>query len=355
MKKFYKNKTVLITGHTGFKGSWLALIMFFLGAKVIGISLKPINKLNLYSLIKKFIHKNYICDLKDYNNFSKIIYKHKPDIIFHLAAQALVFESYKNPHYTFNNNITVTLNLLEILRNSNKKLTCIFITSDKVYKNQELDYGYIENSPLGGFDPYSASKASIEILIESYKQSYFLKNNNIKLAIARAGNVIGGGDWSENRIIPDAMKNWSKGEKFLLRNPNATRPWQHVLEPLIGYTKLAYLLNKKKSIQGEVFNFGPTKKNTISVYSLIEILGMDWFGVNFKKYLKIKNVSQFKETKSLILNSNKAKLLLDWKCNLNFKESILMTSKWYSKYYNDKNKITDFTINQIKEYIDKYV
>jgi len=333
----------------------MSLILYLLGAKVIGVSLKPKTTLNLYSLIKNFLYGDYIKDLNNYNNFEKLIIKHKPDVIFHLAAQALVIESYNNPYNTFTNNIIITLNLLEILRKINFKVTCIFITSDKVYKNIEINFGYKETSKLGGIDPYSASKSSIEVIIESYKKSYFYNKNNLRIAIARAGNVIGGGDWSENRLIPDAIKKWSINKKFNLRNPLSTRPWQHVLEPLMGYAMLAFLLNKRKSLNGEIFNFGPSKKNSISTYNLIEILGQNWFGKNFKSYITIKKTKSFKETDLLILNSKKAKLLLNWKCKLNYRQTILMTSKWYFIYYNNRKNIVNFTIKQIEEYLNKYV
>lgn len=354
MKNFYKNKVVLITGHTGFKGAWLSIMMYLLGARVIGISLNPKKKLNLYNLIKKFFYKDYIFDLTDKKKLYKIIYNHRPNFIFHLAAQALVIESYKNPYYTFQNNIITTLNLLEIIRSINFKLTCVFITSDKVYKNFELNYGYKENSHLGGIDPYSASKTSIETIIDSYKKSFLLYKNNIKLSVARAGNVIGGGDWSDNRLIPDAIQSWVKGRKFNLRNPNSTRPWQHVIEPLFGYIVLAYNLNKKKEINGEILNFGPTKKNSVTVKKVIEILSMDWYGKNYKSYYKLIKNKNYKETNSLILNSSKAKLLLNWKCNLNYKQSISMTSKWYLVYYYDNKNILNYTIQQIQEYIDNH-
>ena len=235
MSNFYKNKKVLITGHTGFKGSWLSLYLHLLGSKVYGISLNPIEKFNNFHIsnIKKILQKNYIFDLRNYKKFKKTVNFIKPDIIFHLAAQPLVSISYKNPHLTWTSNLISALNLCEILKSYTKKVTCLIITSDKCYENLELKRGYSEHDRLGGKDPYSASKASVEILCKAYFQSFFKDKKNIKFATARAGNVIGGGDWSIDRLF-HLIKSIQK-KNLNIRNPKSTRPWQHVLEPINGY------------------------------------------------------------------------------------------------------------------------
>ena len=266
---FLKDKKILITGHTGFKGIWLSLICNRFGAKVIGISKDFKNNKLFYDNVSNLNYKNYIFDIRDKKKIKKILNLHKPEFIFHLAAQALVFDSYLDPYETFHNNFISSLNILEVCRKLNFKTNFIFITSDKSYKNIEKQAGYTESDKIGGDDPYSGSKSAIEMLINSYQKSFFKnKNSKVRLAVARAGNVIGGGDLSDNRIIPDAFKCWSKNKKLLVRSPYAPRPWQFVLEPLFGYIILAKNLNNKKYI-GEVFNFGPKFKKHISTLNLI--------------------------------------------------------------------------------------
>ena len=356
MKNHFKNKKVLITGHNGFKGTWLSLIMIFFGAKVIGCGLKKKNDTKFFKFLSDKLYKSHYINICEYNKFSKIINTEKPEFIFHLAAQALVFDSYKSPEYTFKNNIISSINLLEILRKYKKKVSVVFITSDKVYKNIEKLSGYNENSILGGEDPYSASKSSIEIILNAYIKSYFLKSNKIKISIARAGNVIGGGDWSKNRVIPDLIKSYFNKKKFLIRNPKSERPWQHVLDPLVGYILIIINLNNGKLDNGEIFNFGPTKKNTVNVGKLSLILGKELRKNNGYKLKLEKNKSNLKETNILRLDSTKAKRLLNWKCNLNINNSLKFTSDWYTFYYKNKskNKILDYSISQIQIYFDKY-
>jgi CDP-glucose 4,6-dehydratase len=229
LKKIFKNKKILITGHTGFKGSWLTLWLSLLGARVTGISFGyptfP-SHFKVIKIAKRINHK--ILDIRNFQNIKKTIKKIQPDFIFHLAAQSLVQTSYKDPLLTWSSNTLGSINILESLKVIKKNCNVIMITSDKSYKNLEIKRGYKENDLLGGYDPYSASKASAELAIQSYVNSYFNKNKNIKICIARAGNVIGGGDWSKNRIIPDCYKSWSKNKRAIIRNPNSTRPWQHV-------------------------------------------------------------------------------------------------------------------------------
>lgn len=350
MKNFYKNKKILVTGHTGFKGSWLCLYLKLLGAKVYGISLNPYEKFNNFKIsqIKKIIKKSYIVDLRNKKKFEKIFDQVNPDIVFHLAAQPLVSISYKDPFLTWTSNLLSTLNLCEIIKKYKKKITCVVITSDKCYENLELDRGYREIDKLGGKDPYSASKASVEILCRSYYQSFFRYNKTIKFATARAGNVIGGGDWSKDRLICDLIKSMQKNKSLITRSPKSTRPWQHVLEPINGYLNLAHKLEINKKINGESFNFGPSKTKNYNVEEIITLFKK--FFPNLK-YKVLKN-NTFFESKLLKLNCEKAKKLLNWKQSLNITQTIYFTASWYAKYLNKKKyDMQKFSINQIKEFI----
>jgi len=348
LKKF-KNKKVLITGHTGFKGSWLAIWLIYLGAEVVGVSnnipTKPSNFLIL-KLKKKLKHR--ILDIRNYDNFKKLVLKEKPDFIFHLAAQSLVKKSYIYPRDTFETNSLGILNLLEILNHKyyKKNSSVVIITSDKSYKNLELERGYKENDILGGHDPYSASKACAEILIQSYVKSFLNKKKNLNISIARAGNVIGGGDWSTNRLIPDCVRSISNNKKLMIRFPNSTRPWQHVLEALYGYMILALKQKTNKKINGEAFNFGPKNKNSISVIELIKIFKKNWATLSWQIVRSKKN--EF-ESKLLKLNSNKAYNLLNWKCNLTINQTIYFVINWY-RFFLNKNDMYEYSIYQIKKF-----
>ena len=347
MKNLFKNKTVIVTGHTGFKGSWLTLVLINLGARVVGISNNIPTKPAFFQILKlnKKI-KDLRADVRDLKIIKKIFKRYKPDYIFHLAAQSLVKQSFKYPVNTFTTNFVGTLNILESLRELKKECVSVIITSDKSYKNFEIDRGYKENDILGGEDPYSASKGSAELVIQSYCNSFF-KGNKKKIAVARAGNVIGGGDWSKDRLVPDCMKSWSKRKKVILRNPDSTRPWQHVLEAVFGYLTLAIQLSKNSKIRGEAFNFGPNNKDNKSVLNVVKEMKRSWKAVSWtiKKNRKAKY-----ESKLLKLNSNKAKLILNWKTNLNFKEMIKMTTNWYKNFYEKKENNFEFSIKQILSY-----
>ena len=268
-KSFWKNKRVLITGHSGFKGSWLLLLLEKLGAKSFGYSLDPELSKSLFSEImnseleKKLIVDQYFGDINDFDNFKKYIKKVNPDIVIHLAAQPLVKESYKKPLYTWKTNVIGSLNLLESIKEIDKKCSIVMVTTDKVYKNKEWIFGYRENDSLGGDDPYSASKASADIAIQSWRKSfcgnYDYQSKNLCIAIARAGNVIGGGDWAKDRIVPDVVNAIIKKETLRLYNPFATRPWQHVLESLHGYLLLAEKMYLEPNKYCKEYNFGPEK------------------------------------------------------------------------------------------------
>ena len=355
MKKFnfqkqFKNKKILITGHTGFKGSWLTCWLVLLGAKVMGLSINiptyP-SHFKAIKLQKKINHKRI--DIRNLKLLKITFKKYQPDYVFHLAAQAIVKKSYSDPTYTWETNTIGTLNVLEALRDINKKCIAVIITSDKSYKNLEIKRGYKENDILGGKDPYSASKASAELAIQSHISSFFpLKKTKVLVGIARAGNVIGGGDWSENRLIPDCVKSWSKNKRVLIRNPQSTRPWQHVLEAVWGYLLLALTLKKNKKLHGEAFNFGPENTKNYSVIFLIKLMKKYWKEISWK--MPNKRKKSFYESNLLKLNSNKAKTKLKWKCILTFGETIHMVTNWYKSYYSKPKKIQQVSLNQINEY-----
>ena len=343
----FKNKKVLVTGHTGFKGSWLISWLVLLGAKVTGISISiPSNPSHFEAIrIKKKI-KHIKMDIRNLRLLKKTFKQCQPDYVFHLAAQALVKKSYSNPTYTWETNAIGTLNVLESLREVKKNCVAILITSDKSYKNLEIKRGYRESDTLGGKDPYSASKASAELAIQSHISSYFpIKKSKVFVGVARAGNVIGGGDWSEDRLIPDCIRAWSKNKKVILRNPNSTRPWQHVLEAISGYLKLAIELKKNKKLHGEAFNFGPIGKN-YKVLFLVKLMRQYWSKASWKLVSK----SGFYESNLLKLNISKAKSKLKWQSILTFKETVKMVTDWYKNYYTNSKRISEASYNQIKKY-----
>ena len=348
--KIFKNKKILITGHTGFKGSWLCKLLLELGSKVSGISLQA-EKVSLYNLLKLDNEvESHICDIRKLKNIENIVKEINPDIIFHLAAQPLVIESYNNPVYTFETNIIGTINILEALRKLNNLECAIMITTDKVYDNKEWAWGYRENDSLGGNDPYSSSKACAELIIKSYKKSFF---ENLNIATARAGNVIGGGDFARDRIIPDIVRAIERNESVELRNPNSVRPWQHVLDVLNGYLLLAYnLIENNKNISanknGELpsYNFAPIdNKQTVEYITkvFIESIGKG----NYK--IKSQNTNK-KEMNILRLDSSLARKELLWEEKFDTEEAVKQTALWYREYLNNK----DITDKQIKDYTNSF-
>jgi CDP-glucose 4,6-dehydratase len=343
---FYKNKKVLVTGHTGFKGSWLSIWLDLLGAKVIGIALDPKTDHDLFLLsdIGNKI-KDYRQDIRDLEGLIKIFKIEKPEIVFHLAAQPLVLESYNNPVDTYDTNIMGTINILESIRLTENVRSAIMVTSDKCYENLETDRGYIENDPMGGHDPYSSSKGAAEIVIKAYRNSFFNDYKSCGIATARAGNVIGGGDWSENRIIPDCVRSFEKNKKVLLRNPQATRPWQHALEPLRGYLHLAERLYNHPDKYAEPWNFGPESSNQQTVLKIVK---------SFIEYYRSGEIefdaSQKKhEARLLALDISKAKKKLAWYPAMDFENSVRLTAEWYLNY--KKENVLNFTTGQISEYM----
>ena len=335
LKNNFKGKKVLITGHTGFKGTWLTLWLNKLGAKIVGISKDWHGYPSHFKDLKINGNiKSYFFDLKEFNKLQNVISRFKPDYVFHLAGQSMVKKSYINPYSTFLTNSFGSLNLLEALRKMNKRCYLVMITSDKVYKNLEIKRGYNEKDALGGYDPYSSSKATAEIIISAY--SKLMKNSKVRLGIARAGNVIGGGDWNQNRLIPDCMKAWGKGKTVLIRNPNSTRPWQYVLDVVRGYLILSINLKIKRNLNGTAFNFGPSHKENFSVLDIVKLSNKNWKNIKWKI---IRNKDKLiHESKLLQLNSSKAKKYLNWECKLRISQSLKQTINWYRNYFKNKKK-----------------
>lgn len=347
----YKNLKVIVTGSTGFKGAWLAYWLSTLGAKVTGISLRAEAGSILFESLKlKNKIKQYYLDITNFNKLNDVIKKTKPDIIFHLAAQSIVSTSYKNPLNTFQTNILGSANILESFR-LNKIPYLIYITSDKCYLNLDSNKSYKESDILGGLDNYSSSKASAELIFSSYFNSYFKNNKKLRVASARAGNVIGGGDMKSNRIVPDIIKSLNRNKRLNLRNPNATRPWQHVLEPLSGYLLLGHkLLNRDLNIDSiPSWNFGPKIKNCKNVSFITKLVLDNWKKRNFK--IKIDKVSEYHESKFLSLNIQKAKKELNWEPRLNLQETVKLTVDWY-KYYFDNQSMEEITDDQIQSFLE---
>jgi CDP-glucose 4,6-dehydratase len=349
-KKNFKDKTVLLTGHTGFKGIWLSVWLSMLGAKVHGLSLYP-NKDPKFELTKT---SDAFCseiegDIRDLNCLTNTIESIQPDFVFHLAAQALVPHSFTSPLETWTTNALGTVNVLESLRRLEKKCVAILITSDKVYENKEWHWGYRENDQLGGLDPYSASKSAAELAISSYSKTFFSNQDKVRVAIARAGNVIGGGDWSENRIVPDCIRSWFSGSQVKLRSPESTRPWQHVLEPLSGYITLAMRLQSNKALHGEAFNFGPDENQNKTVLNLVKEMASHWPGSDYLIEAPAEGVVH--ETALLKLSVDKARTLLDWKPRWFFEQTVSETMAWYEIHRDGSNKSV---VNLMKKQIENY-
>ena len=349
----YKGRRVLVTGHTGFKGSWLCAWLLDLGATVAGFSTNIPTKPSHFEVLRLTDRiEHFEGDVRNKGSLQKSIDKFCPEIVFHLAAQSLVRKSYEDPALTFETNSTGTLNLLECLRNQPSIKAAVLITSDKCYENVEWLWGYRENDRLGGKDPYSASKACAELISRVYMESFF-KKNGPNIATARAGNVIGGGDWASDRIVPDCVRAWSEKKPIITRNPKATRPWQHVLEPLSGYLTLGQKLFSGNSIcKNQSFNFGPQEKINQSVGDLITEMTQYWPGAESKVQQDID--SSKSESTLLKLNCEKSHQFLQWRAVLDFSETVRMTGEWYQAFYNEKQtSIIETTSKQIQEYTEK--
>jgi CDP-glucose 4,6-dehydratase len=346
----YRNKNVLVTGHTGFKGSWLTSMLINLGANVTGYSLDPITNNDLFNLNSLSNKINDIRgDIRDYEKLLKTIFENKIDIVFHLAAQPIVLESYKNPKYTFETNVLGTLNILEAIKNSNTIKSAVLITTDKVYSYHESLEGYIEDDKLGGDDPYSASKAACEIIIHSYNKSFFNKMNKL-IASVRAGNVIGGGDWAENRLVPDCVRSIQNNSVLELRNPSFTRPWQHVLEPLSAYLEIGARLFLGENHLVGPWNIGPFAEMNYSVEEIIRLVSKIIPSLKYSNFYS--SFEKPYEAKLLKLDISKSKHFLFWKPKLNIEQTLELTFDWYTNT-NNQNAF-DLTLKQILFYFDLF-
>jgi CDP-glucose 4,6-dehydratase len=345
----YHNKTVLVTGHTGFKGSWLVYWLSQMGAEIIGYSLEAPTSPNHIGLLGLEI-ESVTGDIRDQEKLEKTFGKYKPDIVFHLAAQPLVRLSYENPIETYETNVIGTLRVFEACRKYNVQ-AIVNITSDKAYENKEWVWGYRENDPMGGYDPYSSSKGCADILGSSYRNSYFnikdYKNkHNTLLATCRAGNVIGGGDWAKDRLLTDIMVSVSKGKKVSIRNPYATRPWEHVLEPLSGYLHIGQKLLEEKQKFADAWNFGPSDEESITVEDAVRNIKKHWSKVDYEIN---SDSNQLHEANLLKLDCSKAHILLKWKDVWDSDITFEKTTKWYKSYYEDNKRI--LTQNDLESYV----
>lgn len=354
-KNFFKNKKILITGHTGFKGGWLSQILLNFGAKIIGISLRPDTDPNLFDVLNlKKKTKTYFSDIRNFEKIKKIFKKEKPEIVFHLAAQPLVRESYGDPLYTFQTNVIGTANVLQAIKEVEAVKSAVLITTDKVYEEKGKNYYYKESDKLGGYDPYSASKASAEMVIDSYLKSFFNprdygKKHKTLIASARSGNVIGGGDWKKDRIICDIVRAiFEKRRKLIIRNPKSIRPWQYVLEDLEGYLLLAKKLYEGEKGFSGAWNFGPDiAENCLTVEGLVK----KSFKILQKgSYIMKKDIAKH-EAGILKLDASKAKRKLQWTARFNIDRTLESTFDWYNNFYEKKDCI-GFTDKQIKEFFN---
>lgn len=348
----YRDKRVFITGHTGFKGSWLTTWLLKLGAHVTGFSdCVPTNPslFEVGDISERIDHQ--IGDIRNLPRLRQALLDAKPDFIFHLAAQAIVSTSYVQPIDTITTNVVGTANVLEALRGLEHPCVAVVVTSDKCYENVEWPWGYKETDHLGGKDIYSGSKGAAEVIFHSYYHSFFAKDGHpVRMATGRAGNVIGGGDWAKDRIVVDCMRNWSEGRPVEIRSPRATRPWQHVMEPLSGYLTLGAALSASPSLIGESFNFGPRSEQNRTVLDLLNALSAHWQFAHPDHAYRVTADIPFHEAGLLKLNCDKALFHLRWEPNLEYNDCVRFVSEWYYNYYKTKSNMFDFTVNQIEQY-----
>lgn len=339
----YRGKKILLTGHTGFKGSWLAYWLTQLGAEVYGLALPPDTEPNHWTALKLSMRQQF-ADIRDYDKVFSCVSKWQPDMVFHLAAQPLVRRSYTDPRETWSSNVMGSVNVLEACRHTASVKAVLVVTSDKCYQNQEQQTGYCETDRLGGHDPYSASKAATEMVVASYRQSYF-SESGILLASARAGNVIGGGDWSVDRLIPDAVRSVQKLDTLKVRSPQSSRPWQHVLDSLSGYLLLGQQLLSAENSAASAWNFGPDAAQRATVKDVLDIMHQHWPALNWQPVEK----ADLHETICLGINSEKAHQQLGWQPVWDLATAAQMTASWYQQYY-EHNKVD--TKTQWLQYID---
>lgn len=350
-RNFWKNRTVLVTGHTGFKGSWLSIWLHHMGAKVVGYALDPENEENNF-VVSKLSEKviDIRGDIRDRDSLEKVFDTYKPEIVFHLAAQPIVLKSYENPVETYEINVMGTLNVLEVIRKAGCVRSVVMITTDKCYENKETMTGYKETDPFGGYDPYSSSKACDEILISSYRNSFFplekYEDHKVAIASVRAGNVIGGGDWAENRLVPDCIRAIEENKNILIRNRNSIRPWQHVLEPLSGYIEIAEKLYSEPKKYSGGWNFGPNEDGIWNVWEVAKKV-IEVYGKGKLEDHSDNNAPH--EAGKLLLNIDKAKTILGWKPRTSVDEAIEMTVEWYRERF-IKNPY-HICIEQIEKYM----
>ncbi|MFL9484988.1 CDP-glucose 4,6-dehydratase [Chitinophagaceae bacterium LWZ2-11] len=355
LRNTYKGKKVFITGHTGFKGAWLLKILSLLNADVKGYALAPYTKDDIYCLINgDDLCNSVIGDLRDKDKLIKEVLDFQPDFVFHLAAQPLVRLSYDIPAETFEVNAIGTANVLDAVRKLEKKCNVVLITTDKVYHNNEWLYPYRENDRLGGYDPYSASKACAELVIDSYRNSFFNLNeydtHKKTVAVTRAGNVIGGGDWSKDRLLPDIARALGKREAVIVRNPSSVRPWQHVIEPVTGYLLLGEKLDQQPQRFGQAYNFGPYSDDTLTVEEMVNIAIEKW---GEGKYEVVANSKQPHEAGLLKLDISKAEAEIGWAPKLKAKDAVSMTVDWYKSFFANRNIINVITEDQIMSFLKK--
>ena len=348
----YTGKRVLVTGHTGFKGSWLVCWLLKLGAKVAGFSNEiPTNPSMFEALELEGKIEHHIGDVRDVEHVKAVISSFQPDFVFHLAAQPIVSLSYQEPLDTITTNVVGTATVLEALRVLNPSCIAIIITSDKCYENVEWEWGYKETDHMGGKDVYSGSKGAAEVIFHAYYHSFFTDPNcRVRLATGRAGNVIGGGDWAKDRIVVDCMRQWSEGRTVEIRSPSATRPWQHVLEPLSGYLTLGAAMVEAKEINGESFNFGPRAEQNRTVLELLSDLSKSWHFDHPKDAYQVTANIPFHEAGLLKLNCDKALFHLKWEANLSYSECVRFVSEWYYSFYREQKDMYALTQQQINDY-----